>query len=429
MASPTRISFPIRRLAFAATLSLLPSLALADWVRYENKDFIAYSNAPAPSVVEVLYELEYIRAAAEQTPAFFIPEDRPKTLLILPASHEEFLDFAPSDTMAGFAQPLAGGAAIVMPVTAASGDAGSVIRHEFAHTLLFNEWFSYPEWFSEGFAEIVSNIAVDRRRNTYSIGEMPARYGRRFNPLLDWNVLVTEQFKAHAQPDPDLIQSAYAQNWLLVHFLTLSDDPERDSELDHYFSLVNSGRASLEAFEEVYGMSPAALWSSSMGKYVERPPVRRFEFSPAVLDLAFDQSPAAAEDIVPITRYFRDKAHARRPGDVAELPIGMLVGRWDRLKYTEQCSEPFEIGLQDGEEVVRIEAYYSAPGADPVPALFRATKTSANVFELVNITADVYPNVAVTSDYLLTLRSDSVVCFDRHPFRRACMSILQRCDD
>jgi hypothetical protein len=407
---------------------MLPSLASAEWARYENDSFIAYSNAPAADALEVLQELEYIRAAAEQTPAFVIPEGRPRTLVILPENHEGFLKLAPSATMAGFAQPLDGGAAIVMPVSAPGGDAGSVIRHEFAHTLLFNEWFRYPPWFAEGFAEIVSNITVDRRRNAYTVGEMPRRYGKRMKPRIDWNLLISEDFDAHQQSSQELIQAAYAQNWLLAHFLTLSDEPRHVFQLDHYFSLVNSGQRSQAAFVEAYGAAPAELWQTVLEEYAVRPAVVRYEFSPAVLDLGFREDAAPAGEIDGILRYFRDKADALRVDLSEEFPLTRVAGRWDRLKYREQCSEAFELGFDD-DGTLRIEAYYSAEDADPVPALFLADRLGPNVYDLVNVTADEYPQVVVASDYQLTIRSASVVCFDRRPVRQACANVLQRCGD
>ena len=401
--------------------------AAADWSRYENESFIAFSNAASDDVRDVLFELEYIRAAAEQVPSFVIPADRPKTLVVLPATHDEFLRYAPVASMAGFAQPLDGGAAIVMPVSAPSGNASDVIRHEFAHTLLFNDWFRYPHWYSEGFAEIFSNIRVDKRRNTFVIGEMPERYGRRLRPGISWETLVDENFNAHRQSDPEVIQAAYAQGWLLVHFLTMSDDPDHLSQLNHYFSLVNSGEPSVKAFAMAFDLAPESLWDQALSDYARRPTTTRYDFSPVVLNLEFLSNPASEDVLQPILGYLRDKADARRPSPNADLPASMLTGSWDQLRYKDQCSEPLTFTSREGGEVIGIEGYYSAEGADPVPALFLADKMAPGVFDLINITADEYPAVAVTSDYQLTIRSETVVCFDRRPFSRACASILQRC--
>ena len=377
----------------------------------------------------MLFELEYIRSAAQQVPSFVIPADRPRTLVILPETHAEFQQYAALESIAGFAQPLDGGAAIVMPVSAPSGNAGDVIRHEFAHTLLFNDWFRYPHWYSEGFAEIFSNIRVDKRRNTFVIGEMPARYGRRLMPRISWDALVDEDFNAHQQPDPDVVQAAYAQDWLLVHFLTLSGNPDHLSQLNHYFSLVNSGEPSVEAFAMAFGVAPELIWEQSLADYARRPATARHEFSPAVLDLEFQSGPANDGELQPILSYLRGKADARRPGANLDLPASMLAGKWDQLKFQGQCGEPLTFTSRENGEVIGIEGFYSAEGANPVPALFLADRMAPGVFDFVNITADEYPEVVVTSDYQLTIRSETVVCFDRRPFSQACSSILQRCSD
>jgi hypothetical protein len=138
-----------------------------------------------------------------------------------------------------------------------------------------------------------------------------------------------------------------------------------------------------------------------------------------VLDLAFDSEPAPARELASILRYFRDKADAHRAEPVEEIAVTRIAGYWDQLKYRDQCSEAFAIRFDD-DETLRIEGYYSAEDAEPVPALFLADRLAANVYDLVNVTADEYPQVVVTSDYQLTIRGESVICFDRRPFRQAC---------
>ena len=431
MESRRLISFRTSRpTLLLASLALgIPGSAAAEWTKFENSSFVAYSNAAEADARGVLIELEYIRAAAEQVPSFVIPADRPRTLVILPATHEEFLHYAALDSIAGFAQPLDGGAAIVMPVAAPSGNAGDVIRHEFAHTLLFNDWFRYPQWYSEGFAEIFSNIRVDSRHSSFVIGERPERYGRRLRPGISWDTLVDENFDAHMQPDQEVVQAAYGQAWLLVHYLTLSGDPDHLSQLNHYFSLVNSGSPSVEAFTRAFGVSPASLWGDTLASYVEHPETARYEFSPAVLDPGFRSAPADEREISPILAYLRDKADALRPGGNPDMPASMLAGSWDRLKYKNQCSDPLTFASRENGEVISIDGFYSAEGTDPVPALFVADRMAPGVYDFINITAEEFPEVVVAADYQLTIRSESVVCFDRRPFSRACTSVLQRCSN
>ena len=72
----------------AVSCLLLCAHAIADdaiasgWQRFENGAFIAYSNADTDDALEVLEEFETIRSAALRIPRFFVPTDRPKTLLL-----------------------------------------------------------------------------------------------------------------------------------------------------------------------------------------------------------------------------------------------------------------------------------------------------------------------------------------------------------
>ena len=190
-----------------------------DWQQYENSHFTAYSNGSEEHATKILDSLEQFRAAAIQIPTFVIPEGRPKTLVILPATYEEFLTFAHYESVAGFAATLAGRATIVMPASDPDINLRVVVGHEFAHTLLFNEYFKHPSWYAEGFAEIASSIVVDAKNNTFTIGARSDLRKRAAKPRIDWNDLIDSGFNAHTLGDTDRTASAYAQDWLLVHYL------------------------------------------------------------------------------------------------------------------------------------------------------------------------------------------------------------------
>ena len=426
---------PLRRLAAIAFgailfLSLGRSASASDeWQRYENASFIAFSNASRRDALEVLTELEYVRAAAVQSPQFFIPEGRAKTTVLLTATMEELSGLAPYETMAGFAQPLDGGATIVLSASSRGADARVVVRHEFAHTLLFNEWFRYPAWYSEGFAEILSSISVDRRRNRYTIGEKPQRYKGRIRPRLEWDLIIDRDFDAHTLVDPVLIQSAYTQNWLLMHYLTLNEERDFSSELDRYFGLITSGTSSKEAFKESFGVGPSELWETSLRSYARRrPPTVRREFDPSDLDLEFAISNADDRELDPLLSYMADKAIARRPGRTGLDSLDRLPGRWDQLKNEGRCSEPLTFDLRKGTNIVEIKDFYSSPGAPPVPGLFEYERIGDDAFRLVNVSDRENPNVVLTNDYRLSLRDENVLCLDEMPLRQVCGAIFHRCD-
>jgi hypothetical protein len=399
------------------------------WHRFENSHFIAFSNAPTEATLAILEELEYIRAAAAQTPAFVIPDGRAKTLAILPATEAGFARLAPLRTMAGFSQPLDGGAAIVLPVLSASGiDTREIVRHEFGHTMLFNEWFRYPQWYAEGFAEVVSSVTVDRKNNAFEIGRMPKRYGRRPRPAFEWDDLIKDGFDAHRLADDELIQLAYAQYWLLFHYLTLNSETDYAFQLDRYFALVTSGRPSTEAFPEAFGMTASALWDAKLESYARKPPSVTRQFDPQFLDATFTRTEAKAAELGPVLRYLADKADARRPDRPGLQSLEALPGAWDQLKLTDQCSEPLVFDLRPDSNVITIDGFYSAAGARSVPALFAFERIDDGSFRLTNITDTEYPNVRVTSDFRLSLRNENVFCFDQEPVAQTCGSIFQRCN-
>ncbi len=376
----------------------------------------------------MLSELEYVRAAATQTPGFFMPEDRPKTIVLMPATMEEFARLAPTEPLSGFAQPLDDGAMIVFSVSDRSGDARVVARHEFAHTMLFNDWFRYPQWYAEGFSEIVSGISVDRRRNRFTVGEKPRHYSRRFKPLLDWNQLIHSDFDAHSLPDLEQIQAAYRQNWLLMHYLTLNGEQDFSSEIDRYFGLITSGRESQQAFNEAFGFEPAALWESELSRYARRPTTTRRDFDPSALDLDFRASDADARELEPLLIYLTDMADARRPGQRGLSSLDALPGRWDQLKTAGQCGNPVTINMRPGANIVTIDGFYSKPGAEPVPALFGYEQIEDDAFQLVNVTEREYPDVVLTDDYRLSMRNENVFCLDKLPVQQVCSVVFHRCD-
>jgi hypothetical protein len=414
-------------LAFICAL-VCPSAGAEDWLRYENSNFVGFSNASRKDAVDVLTELEYIRAAVSQTPSFYIPEGGPKTTVLLPATMDELTRLAPYETMAGFAQPLDVGVVIVLSTSSRGGDARVVARHEFAHTMLFNDWFRYPNWYAEGFSEIVSSISVDRRRNRFTIGERPDRYGRRIRPLLDWNQIIQSDFDAHQLPESKLIQAAYSQEWLLMHYLTQNGERDFASEMDQYFGLITSGMESDQAFIEAFDIDPASLWESRLKQYERRPPSTRHDFDPSGLDLQFDIGDADAGEYEPLLTYLSDKADARRPGTWGMPSLQKLPGKWDQLKTSDQCGEPLTFRLRPDENIVIIDGFYSTPDSPQIPALFEYRKIERDAFQLVNVTEREYPNVVLTNDYRLSMRNENVFCFDEMPLRQVCGAIFQRCD-
>lgn len=425
-------SKPVLPRAVIATLCFLwctTSVSADDrpWNRYENDYFVAYSNAEPGDAGKILEALELFRAAAFQIPSFVIPEGRPKTRVILPATREEFLTFTSYESVAAFSTMLAGQPTIVLPANEPDLDVQAVVGHEFAHTLLFNDAFTYPSWYAEGFSGIASSVVIDRKRETLTISTRRDLEKKSKSPALDWNSLLDESFNAHALGDINLTASAYAQDWLLVHFLTLNESRDFASELNQYFANVNNGMPGRAAFTAAFGKSAAEFGKDDLPAYLGEISEREFSFDPTTLDLDFQIRVGVNGEIRPVLTFMKDNADIRHGRNAPATPADYLQGRWDWLRLADQCSEPISFRLRE-DGVLVLEAYYSDDETDPVPALFSIDTSDDGALELSNITADEYPQIRVVSDYRAVMRSPDVMCFDAQPASRDCLRALHRCD-
>lgn len=128
-------------------------------------------------------------------------------------------------------------------------DPRGVIFHEYAHYFMYyHAPAAYPAWYTEGFAELFYTIELDDER--FTIGEPPS------SRAIELGALRAETRKMF-DPDPKGerggrdIARIYGHGWLLSSYLLLS--PDRRGQLNRYLVMLNEGRDSLEAAEEVFG--------------------------------------------------------------------------------------------------------------------------------------------------------------------------------
>ena len=399
-----------------------------NWSHYENDFFVAYSNASQDNVAEILGSLEQFRAAAFQIPSFVVPAGRPKTLVILPATHDEFQKFAHYDTVAGFSTMLAGRPSIVMPANNPDIDLRVVIGHEFAHTLLFNDFFKHPSWYAEGFAEIASSIDVDFDNRTFTIGARKDLRKKASKPEIGWNNLIDDSFDAHAVGNMDRTASAYAQDWLLVHFLMFNESADYFSELNRYIASLNNGISSIDAFQDAFGRTAEDFWENDLQDYLQEIENREFSYDPSREDLDFTVTSAIDNELQPILKFLKDYADIRHGKNAPDNPADHLAGQWDWFRLENQCSEPMTIRVRGDSGIMVLESFYSDHDTEPVPALFNVEADDTGALTLTNITVQEYPQVTVASDYRAIMRSADTMCFDSQPAARDCLRILHRCN-
>lgn len=413
---------------FFAILAPLGAAQEAEWSRYENDFFIAYSNASTYQARKILEDLEYFRGAALRIPGIELPDDALKTLVIIPATAAEFSALAENSNSVGFAQPLEGRTAIVFPATGRTHTSKYILHHEYAHALAHVNSIEYPQWYSEGFAEIASSVVVHKRRKSFFVGTHEGRFGAATDPKIDWNELISDEFDAHSFADPEISASAYSQYWLLVHFLTLSGSEDYLLKLEKYFALVEDGIESNTAFVQAIGMTPNDLWETKLKDYLNQVPEYRHSFGRNSLDQSFEQRPARHIEYKPILQFFRDRAAVSRGIHQTDNPLAMINGKWDQLSFTNQCNDVLDVRFEQAADRLVIDNFYTSKSKQKVPAIFRVRHGYGTSIRLENVTDTQYAEIDITPNYQLTVRGEDVICLDSIPSEFLCERVLQRCD-
>ena len=417
---------------FAAFLSIATAksaeLDASGWSRYENDFFIAYSNASNRQARKILEDLEYFRAAALRVPDIEMPRYADKTLVLIPATEAEYALLAENENAIGFAQPLTNRTAIVFPATSRTERSKYVLHHEYAHALAHGNLSQYPQWYMEGFAEIASSVVIHKRRMSFYVGMHEGRWNEALEPAIDWDELISDDFDAHSFSDVRRTASAYAQFWLIAHYLTMSGSEEKLRSLERYFSLVENGESSVAAFQTVFGMTANEMWDKELKDYLWRIPEYRHSFSQSSIDRSFVRSPASPGEIEPMLRFFTDKASMARGMDATSNPMAFLNGKWDHLKFTDQCTELLTVRLENGADILIMEDFYRADDGQKVAAIFTVNHDYGSELILQNITRQQNPEIAETSNYQLSIRGEDVLCFDEVPARMMCQRVLHRCE-
>lgn len=268
------------------------------WYRYENAYFEVYSNGKERKVRRMVRELEDFRAAVAQVLAFDIPEDAIKTRVIVPRNWGALQDIVENKSVAAFFTVIDAVPHMVVPIGATRADSAEMLRHEYIHVLQGYSPHSFPSWYLEGFAEMMSSTQVTKGGEKFTVGDVTKRgyYG---GPMIAWNSLLSDNFNPHAISDRELGSNAYYQAWILTHYLTIGDQFARYPQLSRYLGRYAAGEASLEAFEAEFGKSPNEVGSWVMQNYNRKISYYQFSFEPGIQDHEFVRTDVDFDKISP----------------------------------------------------------------------------------------------------------------------------------
>lgn len=283
------------------------ALAEREWYKYENAHFLAYSDDSARAVKGILLELEHFRAAVIQVANIRVPDDAPKVRVMIFASQAEFQSLIGTINISGIATTFDGVPYIVMSDRANSKYAEIVVRHEYAHVLLSYKNFSYPPWFNEGFAELMSMTTFRNRKRVFSIGEFPNR-GIYSTNLTPWQELVAMNFDMHAIEQWERRSDVYLQSWVLTHHFMLGDDFANADAFLSYLTLLSRGESSVSALESVVGEPVDQFANKLLREYTKRKvKYVTYELQPAQLDKEFERTAVAEDEVMPFIETLRER--------------------------------------------------------------------------------------------------------------------------
>jgi tetratricopeptide (TPR) repeat protein len=155
--------------------------------------------------------------------------------------------------VAGFYRARPGGRAAFVSWSSHDRDqARRILQHEYAHHFMrqYFTW-SYPVWFTEGFAEYFATTVVVG--DTIQLGG--ATDGQTY--LLESRPWMSMDTLLNARSSITRDGMVYPQGWLLTHYLLR--DGDRAAQLQAYFAAMRAGKPEAEAFTDAFKTDKGAL--------------------------------------------------------------------------------------------------------------------------------------------------------------------------
>jgi tetratricopeptide (TPR) repeat protein len=244
--------------------SATPQLS-REWKRIQGADVEVVGNASEKDLREALARVEAFRSALKYLNPWLQLSAAEPTRLVIFRDYPFFERFLPRDgrgrrqqNVGGFFGNTPTANLMVLPMSGDRDRAFVTIFHEYTHHVMHHNAHNMPSWLDEGLADFYSTFTV-RSNGERIIGTAPidrlttlrSRSMRSFTPLL------TGQWQIRFENVNDVLMF-YAQSWLLVHHLTLSDGGLA-APLWRYLELLKTTSSPEDAAVKAFGGSIRGL--------------------------------------------------------------------------------------------------------------------------------------------------------------------------
>jgi tetratricopeptide (TPR) repeat protein len=243
-------------LAMACGLLLAPS-AGAEWMRAETPHFVVYEDAGADEIRRLAADLErfdgFIRLFHDKADADGASSNKLTVYVLSDVSAVQRL-CGKCANVYGFYNGRASGSVAFTPRHADAGYPGAlggrtVLFHEYGHHFLLGNYaVAYPAWFSEGYAEFVSTMAI-KDKVTIGVAAQHRGYGLIRGPNMPATLLFDPG--SRKKLNSAQVDVLYGRGWLLTHWIMF--DNSRRAMFQRYLTLLNAGTPSVKAATEAFG--------------------------------------------------------------------------------------------------------------------------------------------------------------------------------
>jgi tetratricopeptide (TPR) repeat protein len=251
--------------------------ARAEWHQASSDHFVIYADQKEEQIRHFAERLEryhsatqYVLGRESKTPS---RSNRVTVYVVDSAEKVRKLYGGGGRYVAGFYTPRAGGTLAIVPrITSGESEfemSGlTVLLHEYAHHVMYSDAaYSYPLWYSEGFAEFFASASF-AKDGTVSLGR-PAMH-RAYELILAKNVpierlLDTKAYLASKEKSK-AYDEFYGRSWALFHYLTFS--ASRKGQMSNFLSAIRQGKPDIDAAKEAFG--DLKLLDKELNKYLDQ---------------------------------------------------------------------------------------------------------------------------------------------------------------
>lgn len=222
-------------------------LPIDGWLLVESPGLAIVSAGGEQRTLELVHDLQVFRAVARTLTHASVEPRVPMQILLFP-NERAYAYYRPYRHVAGETQPSSRG--FVLSMSADSPTLHQVLFHEYTHFLLFNQSPSYPQWYHEGFAEVLGSVSI--REHVVTVGSL---VGPRESTLIRADRLPPLEAVLGARSYQEVwkqLDGFYAQSWLLTHLLVLGEYagyPRRTDSLRAYLARLQRSSDWRAAFD------------------------------------------------------------------------------------------------------------------------------------------------------------------------------------